>query len=273
MIAEKVYASESQSHYYDRSGRPVHTQPNKSKPGEFRNTTLRDARVQDLLPSVSTILKVMSKDSLTPWIKKQVAKAAYNVPSLESQDEWVDYIVRKADEQMNVAREVGSEGHGAINRYFEHYMELGKEPLDYTDAHPGLINAVILALNEFGVSGVPMRTENSFASLLGYGGCVDLSGYSRHFEKPSFHWIVDFKVVDRLEKKLDYMDRCAQLCAYSRGLFPEEELSQVRLANIFVSSTDYTYFLREWSDEEKRKGWEIFSCCLNLHRAISGYYP
>ena len=47
-------------HWYTRDGVPVHTQPKADGKGE-RPTTLRDARKLAFLPSVTTILKVISK--------------------------------------------------------------------------------------------------------------------------------------------------------------------------------------------------------------------
>jgi hypothetical protein len=62
------------SHYYRRDGTPCHTQPNKSKPGETRPTTLKDARALGLLPSVTSILDVLSKPQLEDWKLEQMTK-------------------------------------------------------------------------------------------------------------------------------------------------------------------------------------------------------
>ena len=54
-------------HWYDKDGNPAYTQPNKSKPGETRPTTLRDAKAQNLSPSVTTVLKIMAARGLEIW--------------------------------------------------------------------------------------------------------------------------------------------------------------------------------------------------------------
>ena len=62
MIA-KDHASEA-GHWYTRSGDPMYTIMGKST-GKPRNTTLRDARELNLVPSVTTILNVAAKPALT----------------------------------------------------------------------------------------------------------------------------------------------------------------------------------------------------------------
>ena len=51
----KTYLKES-GHWYTRSGEPMYTV--KANNGQQRNTTLRDARKYDLVPSVTTIINV-----------------------------------------------------------------------------------------------------------------------------------------------------------------------------------------------------------------------
>ena len=88
--------------------------------------------------------------------------------------------------------------------------------------------------------------------------------------------------MDSLEKKLDYMDRCSQLCAYAAGvtepvrdgMFAADFLSRVKLCNIFISTSEPgKYLIREWSTEEKQRGWAIFRSCQNLWELTSNYFP
>ena len=70
ITAKEPRASES-NHWYTRDGAPQYTVPSK-KDGSPRSTTLRDARVMNLVPSVTTILNVMAKPALTNWLQQQV---------------------------------------------------------------------------------------------------------------------------------------------------------------------------------------------------------
>ena len=72
ITAKEPRASES-NHWYTRDGVPRYTVMGKN--GKERNTTLRDARTENLIPSVTTILNVMAKPALIQWLQKQVLLA------------------------------------------------------------------------------------------------------------------------------------------------------------------------------------------------------
>jgi hypothetical protein len=262
VLASNRYASES-CHYYTRDGKPCYEVPNASK-GGMRPTTLRDARKLNLVPSVSTILGVVAKPALNGWSKEQVAKAAYASPpqAHESLDEWMEYILRKADENMTKARDLGTEIHGAIEEYFSSAPAISGWAIPESP-YAMHISAAKSALIDLGVLGETYYTEKSFACAQGYGGKVDLCGSD---------WIVDFKCVDRLDKKLDYPDRCQQLAAYADGLFGLP--TSTRLANIFISTSEPgKYLIRAWNEEEMRRGHKVFQAAFKLWQEVNNYRP
>ena len=59
---------ESSSHWYDAAGNPRY------------DATLRTARKENLYPSVTSILSVVSKPGLDAWKMEQVALAALTLP-------------------------------------------------------------------------------------------------------------------------------------------------------------------------------------------------
>ena len=69
ITAKEPRASES-NHWYTRDGVPRYTVIGKN--GKERNTTLRDARTENLVPSVTTVLNVMAKPALIPWLQEPV---------------------------------------------------------------------------------------------------------------------------------------------------------------------------------------------------------
>lgn len=283
----KDYAGES-NHWYRPDARPCHQLPYKDKKrkGELRNTTLRDARELGLYPSVSAILGVVEKKGLDGWKKERVATAAHElfrsgVPDNVSLEWWNQGVLEIAEENMTKSRDLGTEIHGAIERYLrgvqgsQEYPEMPYLPaseLPYS-AHT---EAAVAALRELGVWGQPFSAERTFASPLGYGGTVDFQ---------SHELIADFKCVDRLDKKLAYDDRCAQLVAYNRGadfLFADNtdsfwvnnRLSKFKLVNIFISTSEPgKYLIHEWSTEEKEHGWEMFKACFQLWKIVNRYDP
>lgn len=270
MIIEPNRIASESCHYYNRTGKPVYEVPNASK-GGMRPTTVRDAKKLDLLPSVSTVMGVIAKPAINGWVKEQVARAAVNVfwGEGETADEWVAHVLQAAETNMTQARDLGTEIHGAIEQHLKRVNDrvldgflAGEVSLPYSEHVEAAINALI----ELGVWGQPFSPEKSFASALGYGGKVDLSGTS---ESP---WVVDFKCVDRLDKKLDYPDRCQQLTAYADGLYGDP--ISPRQANIFISTSEPgKYLIREWKEDEKAKGNRVFRAALNLWCEINNFYP
>lgn len=277
MIAQepKTYGSES-GHWYFPDGTPCHQVPyaDKKRAGELRNTTLTDARKMGLYPSVSSILGVMAKPGLDNWKKEQVAWSAFDMINEEERCEWcVEKVLEIAEARMSSARDLGTEIHGAIERYLSEFQKHGEDA--YPLGHLEHVKAAVDALKELGVWGQPFSSERTFASPLGYGGTIDLSGKN---------WVVDFKCVDNLEKKLDYPDRGAQLCAYDIGFMKDTDAfhpdvmnatwSDSKLANIFISTSEPgKYLIKEWSTEEKEYGWSLFQAAFSLWKIVNRYSP
>ena len=118
MQATEPRASESQ-HWYTRDGVPRYTVIGKN--GKERNTTLRDARTESLVPSVTTILNVAAKPALTAWLMNQVLMAALTLPKLteESDDDYCKRVMQDSKEQGKTAANEGTDIHAAIQGYYE----------------------------------------------------------------------------------------------------------------------------------------------------------
>lgn len=278
----KTYAGEAQHWYWPKSGEPCHQLPYKDKKrkGELRNTTLRDARELGLYPSVSAILGVVEKKGLDGWKKEQVAKAACSIDwwsddrngasEFETESRIIPLILQTAEAQMTKARDLGTEIHGAIERYLQGAPNLGDWSIPDEWDHSLHIKAAVAALKELEVWGQPFSAERTFASPLGYGGTVDFQ---------SELIIVDFKCVDRLDKKLTYDDRVSQLCGYFVGnsKFPKQAeglLYKARLVNCFICTSEPgEYLLHEWPEEDKERGWLMFCRCFDLWKIINRYDP
>ena len=89
------YKSEA-GHWYDHDGEPMYTIIGAN--GKERNTTLRDAKSIGLVPSVTTILGLVSKPSLENWKITQALQASLNVDNDDP-----EYI----NKCKNAGREVG----------------------------------------------------------------------------------------------------------------------------------------------------------------------
>ena len=264
-VAEpKTYASEA-AHAYWPDGRPCYNVPYKDKKraGQMRRVTITDIRELKLIPSSTTILKVMAQPGLAYWTKTQIAKAAFDLRpgDSETQDEWVDAVLEKAEKNMSVARDKGSEIHGVIEKYLG-LIAVGITPIQgIDDPNNAYIHAARRSLQEIGVFRFPWHSEKSFASPLGFAGKIDLHGED---------WVVDFKSIDNLEKRFDYPDRCAQIASYLMGKFGT--LEGKRGWNIAIGTNEPgTYKIREWSPDELAYGWKLFSACKTLWGVINRY--
>lgn len=249
-------------HWYDGQGNPTYTQPNKSKPGETRPTTIRDAKKLNLFPSVTTIMKIVAAPGLERWKQQQILMAAATLPRIdnESADDWCKRVVIDAGEHGKEAREKGTAIHGAIEKYYQEGMlSPGTEYFYEVKLVAGLIDS----LNIQHVS-----TEKSFASPYGFGGKVDFEGVDNQ-GRPV---VIDFKTQDFKGKgKKQYPEMINQLAAYSVGL----EKSNARLINIFISRNLEIpeVDVYEWTNEECCDGWEKFQLVLKLWQLEKKYKP
>lgn len=235
-----VRASES-NHWYTRDGVPQYTV--EAKKGGMRNTTLRDARVMNLVPSVTTVLNVAAKPALTAWLQQQVLLAALTLPrrSDEPEKEYIDRIINDSKEQGRSAADAGTDIHASIQGYYE-----GKT----TGKHQESVSACANAIDNW----VGLRTwvsERAFAHELGFGGKCDL------YCETDGGFVADIKTKEFTNpSKVDgYDEHLMQLAAYRVGL----GVPKARCANVFVSrSVPNLVVVREWSLEDLDRGWEMF---------------
>ena len=250
----KEVATEA-GHWYDRDGSPRYTVIGKS--GAERPTTLRDARKEGYLPSVTTILRAGAAPGLERWKREMLKLSAATLPLVagESLAEWLDRVQKDADEQGIKARDLGTYIHGQIEKYL-----LGE---DYDDAYTSHVEAAVAAADKWG-NGCMWESEKSFAHTLGFGGKVDL--HSRE------GYVLDFKTKDFTSDKLPdiYDDHLMQIAAYRTGLGME----LARGAILFVSTKEAgLVHLVEISDEELIRGWEMFSGLLTFWQGKNKYWP
>jgi len=244
MIAKEPRASES-NHWYTRDGVPMYTV--EAAKGGQRNTTLRDARKLNLVPSVTTILNVAAKPGLTQWLQKQVLLAALTLPRMkdEPEDEFIARIIDDSKEQGRAAADAGTEIHASIQGFYE------GQPVTRHQEH---ITGCTRAISDvFGLHG--WIAERAFGHELGFGGKVDL-----HSPQGV---VIDIKTKEFTDpEKVDaYDEHLMQLAAYRVGL----GMPEARCANVFVSrSVPGLTRLVEWSQEDLARGWQMFVALLNF---------
>jgi hypothetical protein len=248
-----VRASESQ-HWYDRDGKPAYSVIAKN--GLPRPTTLRDARKLNLVPSVTGILNCAAKPALEAWKLNQMMLACLTIQKVEGETEerFIDRIIKDSKEHAKMAAERGTSVHTALEKSYE-----GVFHSDYMEHSIGTQNAVE---EHFGTPN--WNTEKSFCHESGFGGKVDLHSTDGRGV------VIDFKTKEFSDPNAveAWDEQLMQLCAYRVGL----GIPEARCANVFVSVTvPGLVKVVEWTDDEMKKGWEMFSALLKYWQAKNNH--
>lgn len=248
----KDYASES-GHWYDAEGNPRYTMIGAN--GNERGVTLRDARKDNLFPSVTTVIRVAAAPGLEFWKQQQVLMAALTLPRKDDEPEadWIARIMRDSKETGKKAAERGTRIHGAIEKFFTHG---GVDILDMPYAVAARDKVI-----EFANHNVIWESEKSFCRN-GYGCKIDLCS------KDGF--VVDFKTKefgpDNLPKAFD--EQIMQLAANRLAA----GMPNARCANIFISvDNPGLAHLVEHSDEALERGMEMFFNLLSFWMLKNNY--
>lgn len=233
-----ITAESNSGHWYTADGQPSYTRIAKN--GNVRATTLRDAKKEGLLPSVTTIINVLAKPGLDRWKQEQVLLASLTLPRLENEPE-ADWLKRVTEDSRSTGRDAMDRGtamHNVLEAYFDQV---------YLIEYPDYTHRTETALREhFGDQ--LWITEKSFANELGYAGKCDL--YSDN------GIVVDFKTKESLENAAVYTEHILQLIAYAHGL----NMPLARCAICFVSETETQ--IHEIDQADLQIHWEMFKCLL-----------
>jgi CRISPR/Cas system-associated exonuclease Cas4 (RecB family) len=254
MELKEKFASES-GHWYDLDGNPAYTVIGKN--GSERNTTLRDARVMNLVPSVTTVLRVAAAPGLERWKQTNLLMAALTLPKIEDEslDQYAERCIADAGEQSKKAMELGTSIHGSLEKAY-----LGEA---FNLEHKDYVSATMMKISDhFGHQ--DWIAEKSFSSPLGFGGKVDLH---------SKNVVIDFKTsaFSPDDKKKGYDEHKMQLAAYAIGLDLQPGF---RAANAFVSTTHPGEVqIVEWTQDDINQGYEMFLCLLRFWQAKNNHFP
>ena len=238
-------------HWYTLEGKPQYTVIGKNK--KERNTTLRDARQLNLVPSVTTILDVAAKPGLVNWQINQGIHAALTLDrQVDESDEQFLYRVRQDSKEQGLkAAEQGTKIHGDINMGFA-----GKKDSEVYTHLIKLIN------NSF--PNQDWISEGSYTSKeMGVGGQVDL--HSKTI-------VMDFKTKDDIEgkdaSKLVFDNHGMQLSAYAQGC----EYEDVDRVSIFVDRKNTNLIACHiWDKESHYKHVKMFNNILEYWKLVKNY--
>jgi len=193
----KFRFAEEGCHFYHPSGEPCYQieYADKRRKGEYRGTTLRDAKKIGLYPSVTTIVIVEAKPQLMNWMKGEYAKASLKVilPILQevykernysilSPTEFRDVVMQEIlPDATSIISEEGSrrgaetaERGSQIHGFIESYVS--GENMSGTPEIKGCIDSFNKILNYLNVPLKSLSSEKSLVMLgnKGFAGKIDL---------------------------------------------------------------------------------------------------
>ena len=246
MLVKEKFVAEQGHWYCAKTGEPRYTIIGKN--GKERNTTLRDAREHNLVPSVTTLLSQLNKPGLTNWLNQQLLLAALTLPRKEGESE-EDYIDRIMIDSKSASREASQRGtdiHAVIEQFYRGDVYLPEYPVYVYKVNQALVEA-------FGPQN--WIAEESFAHPSFFGGKVDL------YAKSGF--VVDVKTTEKDVAEIKpYHEWLMQLSAYRNGL----NIPMARCANIFVNANTNEVRVIEHAETDLQDAWECFQYLLMFYK-------
>jgi hypothetical protein len=229
-------------HYYcPKTAEPRHYVEKKDGTGQ-RPTTVRDARANGWFPSVTTILKGLSKPQLERWKMVQAATAVLTSPRVDGEDldafmERVLFADKEQDQEAIIAADRGTEIHAAL--------EMAMQGKQISEEIASWVRPAVDALKTYG----KVHATEQILVGCGYAGKTDLI-----LEAPDAYWIFDAKSTKKLPPKAAWDDHVAQCAAYALAFRPPQE-KPIKTANIYISTIDCGKFViwehEHWASESE----------------------
>ena len=251
-------------HLYDLEGKARHTHKIETgaNKGKLRPSRLTDARKHKLYPSVTEIISMADKKTLTSWKIRQALVAFCNADFAElgigRDSDKINHAVKAMESIGDIAAARGTDIHEYVENYINGKESKYEEEEDYKEVF-------VEACKEIGADVSELIAEQSFVILdYGYGGSVDL--YSNNI-------IIDIKTKDTVGNKKDPEkndDYCMQLSAYRMGLGLGPK---TRLINLFLSRDEHKATWVEYTQEESFRAWNMFVSLNEYWRAKNKYDP
>ena len=259
-------------HWYDTNGNPQYEI--KRKDGRMRATTLRDARKYGWVPSVTTVMDIVSKPGLEVWKVNKAIESAMTVDRHvgETYEEHAKRILAHSKQESEQAAKRGVRIHNELELFFRkgciHSSNMGTYESDIRKICDATKSLLDVNCGEQG-----WISEKSFCHKeLGYGGKVDLY---------SSQWVIDFKTKDSIEdkKQLAFDSMAHQLVGYERGLPRHHSDTKFsgsirRMANVFISADNPGHVMfHEWPQDKHELYWNVFTSALDLWKHMKNYRP
>jgi len=247
-----TYKAEA-GHWYSKEGEPKYTIIGAN--GKERNTTLRDAKKEGYVPSVTTVMNLIAKPFLENWKIDQALKSALSLKKFKNESDNAFLVRCKID-----SRKIGMD---AAKRGTIIHADIEKGFTENIKTKPYLVVKEWLDENYPDEEWI---AEGSFCAEEGYGGKIDLYSKTGIF--------VDFKTKDNLEEKtpakLVFDEYGMQLSAYAQGC----GFTNPERVSIFIDREDTNVIsCYVWDKETHKKHLGMFDSILSYWKLCKNYDP
>jgi len=193
------------------------------------NATIKHARKMGLLPSVTSIIKIMASPQLVQYRINEAIKAcaefsfdhfAAMVGGAVDVQQYIGFITEKSEEYANQCAEQGTEIHGVINRFLMNNEVPEDSGMKY------VCEAITARMKELGVTNA--TSEKTLGSRrVGWAGTPDI------FAKgDNLLWIVDTKSVDIEKFKAPHLSWRLQLGGYRPLIMDDVTTGELPLCDV-----------------------------------------
>jgi hypothetical protein len=257
IIQEPKRIASNGQHWYTLAGEACHVQPNG------KHTTLREARTQHLVPSVSGVLGMIEEPHLTIWKCDQMVRKCIDNPYIAGEPER-DYTTRihgynKIDQHKIM--DFGNRVHKSIEEFNLGKFDESKDP----EIWPWLETYVRWTHKR--LVRVIAVEKTVVSNRWGFGGTIDLIAEVRGIRGPV---IIDYKTQEYADGKPNFRKKYAyQLAAYRKTMRPNPRC----ISLVINRSTPLPIAEQIWEAKELQRGWRVFKAANKLWQQTKKYEP
>ena len=273
------FSENSAAHWYHQTAKPAYTMEvtTGKNAGQTRNTTLRDARKLNLLPSITGILRCYPKAQLDKWIKEQAVLARHNNPPPEeaaapldsfrdcneAQRVYFDHVERLANRIRDEACARGNAIHMAAENI------LAGRSFDERNPHAVAVKGWIDANVE-----TVFFTEKSVVNLdLNVAGRLDACAGLRDGPRPI---VLDYKGrAFAHTKKHGWRAKRRKSDLIQLAFYASTMSDAPRIANLYVANDrdEPLIELVEYTDEERQTAFGVLESLVKIWQFENNYVP
>ena len=231
---------------------------------------MADARKLGLLPSVTTVLKVIAKPGLESWKLEQAIMASLTLPRKknEATEDFAKRVVEDMESEAANAADTGKLIHAAI----EQYAKTGKiEP-----EHMSVIRHVVAFRRWMRSTGATVIASEKVVVADGYAGTADLlvaiPGIGTVLVDVKSQYVKDDKKGQ--PNPNFYEEWCYQLTAYADAMEHQELMPIDAVASLVMDKNKPgRYHAQVWSDEDRQRALAAFNAAFRIWTLQKRYDP